>query len=129
VPFLDYRLVEFCYGLPNELKIKHGLGKHVMREAMRGILNEKVRMRKEKVGFNAPFDKWLKHELKEDVDRLLQDPRARIYAFIDQLVLLDYWREHLRGTYNHMMLFWTVLNLEYWLCYVEEKGKTRAAFD
>jgi asparagine synthase (glutamine-hydrolysing) len=51
VPFLDYRLVEFLFKLPDDLKIKGVTTKYILREAMKGILPEAIRNRKDKVGF------------------------------------------------------------------------------
>jgi asparagine synthase (glutamine-hydrolysing) len=53
VPFLDHRLVEFAFSLPDHLKINGARTKHVLREAMAGVLPESVRTRKDKLGFKA----------------------------------------------------------------------------
>lgn len=53
VPFLDYRLVEFLFGLPDTWKVRDTRTKHLFREAMIGILPEPIRTRKDKIGFRA----------------------------------------------------------------------------
>lgn len=58
VPFLDYRLVEFAASLPDELKVSRGVTKHVLREAMRGVLPDRVANRKDKIGFAASEAEW-----------------------------------------------------------------------
>jgi len=58
-PFLDYRLVEFMLTLPNEFKIRDGVGKMILRESLKGILPERIRTRKDKQGFYAPINKWI----------------------------------------------------------------------
>jgi asparagine synthase (glutamine-hydrolysing) len=60
VPFLDYRLVEFVLGLPEAFKISNGMTKCVMREAMRGVLPERIRTRVDKLGFVTPEQIWLR---------------------------------------------------------------------
>lgn len=60
VPFLDFRLVEFLAGLPAEWKLRGGLTKLVMREALRGVLPEPVRDRRDKMGFVTPEQVWLR---------------------------------------------------------------------
>ena len=52
-PYLDSRLVEFMSSVPSEMLIQEGTGKYILREAMNGILNEKVRTDHTKKGFNA----------------------------------------------------------------------------
>lgn len=57
-PFLDYRLVDFCFGLPDEMKIKNGWQKYLMRETLTQM-PEAIRYRKDKKGYTTPQDKWL----------------------------------------------------------------------
>lgn len=47
-PFFDKRLVEFCVSLPPKQKIGEGRTRHVLRNAMKGILSEEVRLRRDK---------------------------------------------------------------------------------
>ena len=55
-PFLDHNLFEFVCSVPNKLHVREGYAKYILRESMKGILNEKVRLDRSKVGFQlAPF--------------------------------------------------------------------------
>ena len=54
VPFLDYRLVEFMLGLPDEFKLSDGITKRVLREGMSGVLPDRIRDRMDKLGFVTP---------------------------------------------------------------------------
>ena len=65
VPFLDYRLVEFALGLPDEFKLSEGITKRVMREGMEGILPEPIRTRMDKKGFVTPEAIWLRERQPE----------------------------------------------------------------
>jgi len=55
-PFLDYRLVKFCFSLPNKFKIKNGLTKKILRDVMRNKLPEKILNQVKKKGFNPEID-------------------------------------------------------------------------
>jgi asparagine synthase (glutamine-hydrolysing) len=59
VPFLDYRLVEFVFGLPASYKIRNGYTKAILRDSMKGILPDSVRLRKSKLGFATPEKRWI----------------------------------------------------------------------
>lgn len=59
VPFLDYRLVELVYGLPASYKIRKGFTKAILRDSMKGILPDSVRLRKSKLGFATPEKRWI----------------------------------------------------------------------
>jgi asparagine synthase (glutamine-hydrolysing) len=58
-PFLDYRLVEHIVSLPPEQRLKNGVTKRVMRDAMKGVLPEKIRTRTSKLGFAVPVEVWI----------------------------------------------------------------------
>lgn len=113
VPFLDYRLVEFCFSIANEYKIRKGLGKWILREAMKGILPEKVRARKEKVGHNAPADQWFRTENRREIEDLLRRKSFVNEAIYDRQASQRLFQEHLSGI-NHSMFFWQYINLNIW---------------
>ena len=54
VPFLDYRLVEFVLGLPDEYKLSGGVTKRILRQGMSGILPAPICDRMDKLGFVTP---------------------------------------------------------------------------
>lgn len=65
LPFLDYRLVEFVQSLPDDFKIHNGETKSILREAMKDVLPEQIRMRMDKIGFETPEEKWEKEHSSE----------------------------------------------------------------
>jgi len=71
VPFLDYRLVEFLLSIPPGYKIKNGWTKCILRKAMKGILPEKIRLRKDKIGFATSEELWMKEEKSDEFRELL----------------------------------------------------------
>jgi asparagine synthase (glutamine-hydrolysing) len=64
VPFLDYRLVEFLHSLPTKHIINRGFTKFILRESMKSILPEEIRLRKSKLGFATPEDIWMRTSLR-----------------------------------------------------------------
>ena len=50
VPYLDYRLVEFVLGLPDDFKLANGITKRVQRAGMSGVLPDRIRDRIDKLG-------------------------------------------------------------------------------
>jgi asparagine synthase (glutamine-hydrolysing) len=59
VPFIDYRLVEFIVGLPEDFKIKNGITKWILRCSLKKNLPEKILNRCDKMGFVTPEIQWL----------------------------------------------------------------------
>jgi len=114
LPFLDYRLVEFLYGLGPELKIQRGWTKAVLREAMQGILPEEVRRRSDKMGFVTPEDMWFRTSLREMARDVLSDSRTRTRGYLNVDAALHEFEDHLAGRKNISFTIWRWLNLELW---------------
>jgi len=81
-PFLDSNLFKFAYSIPSEHLIHDGFGKYVLREAMSGILNDKVRLDRRKKGFNASINSLFNLQNKDTRDYFL-DPSASIFEIVD----------------------------------------------
>jgi asparagine synthase (glutamine-hydrolysing) len=64
MPFMDWRLVTYTFAVPEASKIGGGFTKRLLREAMRGILPEPIRLRTKKIGFVSPMDHWARGALK-----------------------------------------------------------------
>lgn len=58
MPFMDWRLVTYVFALPATAVAGGGYTKRILREAMRGVLPEKIRTRKGKIGFSSPMADW-----------------------------------------------------------------------
>lgn len=54
-PYLDRQLFEFAFSIPSRHLIADGFGKVLLREAMRGIVPDRILDNRRKVGFNAPI--------------------------------------------------------------------------
>jgi asparagine synthase (glutamine-hydrolysing) len=73
MPFMDWRLVCFCFSLPETSKIGGGFTKRILRESMRGVMPEDLRLRKGKIGFNSPLPEWFNGPLREWVTAQVHD--------------------------------------------------------
>ena len=113
-PFLDYRLAEFCFSLPNKFRIRNGIGKWLLRESMKGILPEDVRTRKDKAGFIAPADEWFRTINKNQVLDLMDSRSFQDRKLFNKERLSQMFEEHLRKEQNHQMVLWQIVNLELW---------------
>ena len=65
VPFLDYKLVEYCLNLLPDSKVKNGWTKYHLRNS--NILSNEIAWRKSKLGYDSPGNasdyKFSKHML------------------------------------------------------------------
>ena len=121
MPFLDHRLVEFMFRVPGSMKIRDGVTKRLLREAMKGILPEVTRTRVKKTGWNAPAHRWFTGKGKELILDLARSREFRERGIYDPAEVERLAVEHEeivlsgRTADNHMMFLWQVLNLELWL--------------
>lgn len=65
VPFLDYRLVEFVFSLPTSYILRNGYTKSILRDSMKNILPDSIRLRKSKLGFATPEEELINKRNKE----------------------------------------------------------------
>jgi asparagine synthase (glutamine-hydrolysing) len=114
VPFLDHRLVEFSIGLGDRHKLVGGDTKRVLRSAMRGILPESVRQRRDKLGFTTPEQAWFRGPLREAVRVGVGETLARYPGLFDPNVVWALVAEMLDGRRNIDFSLWRIINLGIW---------------
>ncbi len=64
-PFMDYRLVEFTLGLPEEFVYKNGERKFILRKAFKDVVPPEILNRRDKMGFVSSEERWMKEEGKD----------------------------------------------------------------
>ncbi|WKZ36485.1 MAG: asparagine synthase (glutamine-hydrolyzing) [Anaerolineales bacterium] len=57
-PLMDWRLVCFSFALPSDRKIGRGFTKRILRDAMKGVLPDLIRVRSKKLGFPDLAEGW-----------------------------------------------------------------------
>lgn len=72
MPFMDHRLVTYTFSLPWTSKVGGTYTKRIMRDALKGILPEQIRTRRDKIGWNAPLHEWFKGPLKNEIEKLIK---------------------------------------------------------
>jgi len=72
-PFLDRNLFDICHRIPCRHLIRDGKAKSVLRDAMRGIVPDRILDSRRKVGFNAPIFDFLDVHDPEVKGYLLDD--------------------------------------------------------
>lgn len=115
VPYLDYRLVEKILASPSELKIKNGMTKTLLRESMKGILPEKIRIRIDKIGFGTPQAEWFRTEQwQKIVIDILKSESFKNRNLIDANKAIEQYNKHLNGKIDIAQEIWKWVHLELW---------------
>lgn len=114
-PFLDKDLVEYSIALKDELKIKGGYTKFILREVMKGIMPEKVRLRVDKRGFSVPMDEWYRTEgFQKLVKEILESESFAKRGYFMPEEAKKLYERHLKGEVNVSKDIWKWINLELW---------------
>ncbi len=116
VPLLDHKLVEYGVSLPDRLKVQDGWSKYAVRQAVRGIIPERVRLRRSKLGFPAPDRLWVQRDLRQRITELIADD-LRCEKYIDPAHLRR-WNASPQAdsaTTESWLGLFRVLSLEMWM--------------
>ena len=116
VPFLDTQVVEYCAGIPSEFKVRRFARKHVLKQAARGILPDRI-IDKPKVGFFADsLDVWFRAQTDGEISEWLLGSNRRYSEFLDPVEVNRLAQGHLAGTgTENLRLLLSILMLEVWL--------------
>lgn len=115
VPFLDYRLVEKTLATRTDFIIRSGMTKHIMREAMKGILPEEIRMRRDKTGFDTPSGEWFRNiNWQKEINEIIASRLFKERKIISPAKAEGVLKTHISGRKNLEKNIWKLINLEYW---------------
>ncbi|MFU0507707.1 asparagine synthase (glutamine-hydrolyzing) [Pseudaminobacter sp. NGMCC 1.201702] len=113
VPFLDHRIVEFAMTLPLSVLRAGNTPKWPLRQLLYRHV-PKTMVERPKMGFGVPIDLWLRGELREWAEDLLDDSRLRSEGYFNSRPIRQLWEEHVSGRRNHQYLLWDVLMFQAW---------------
>ncbi|MFM8552512.1 MAG: asparagine synthase (glutamine-hydrolyzing) [Nitrospiraceae bacterium] len=114
LPFLDATLADQLLRWPARLKLRDGLSKVVLREAMAGVLPEAIRQRRDKMGFVTPQDRWLRDTWRPDIEALFQSPAFAQRDYWDAGRLRHTYRDYCAGRVELGNSIWRCLCVELW---------------
>ena len=115
VPFLDHRLVELAFALPDAVKRSAGWSKYGLRRALDGLLPPSVVWRRDKKGFPTPVGNWLRDSRGSAALDLLRDPERRTRQIFPQAALDSFIREHTTRRADRSWQLWRALSTELWM--------------
>jgi asparagine synthase (glutamine-hydrolysing) len=110
-PFLDYRLVEFCFKLPLDYLYNSGKGKFILRESMKDLLPKEIYDSSLKLGFVTPIDKILKED-KSIKENLYSNDSL---GFFDQKKLVKLLDQFYNEDFKHNTIIFKILSIKIWI--------------
>ncbi len=112
-PLLDVKLIEWAVRLPNEMKMRHGRGKYLLRQLAESYLPKEA-LEKKKQGFAIPLDHWFKTDLKELVADTIESSDFADAGVFNQDVARGFLAQHLMGDGLHGEKLWQMLVFALW---------------
>ncbi len=113
-PFLDHKVMEFAFALPENMKLRgYGGTKWILKEAFKDMLPPKI-YRRGKMGFGIPLGAWFRGELKGFWADACLSGKALGRGYFNPEAVRGLWDEHQRGARDHGYRLWALLMLELW---------------
>jgi asparagine synthase (glutamine-hydrolysing) len=113
-PFLDHVFAEWVAGLPAHWKLRSGKQKYILKKLAERVGVPREVLYRPKRGFSLPLVHWMRHELKEELTRLLLEPRTLQRGYFDPQALRNLLDEHFRGQRDRSSVLWGLLVFELW---------------
>jgi asparagine synthase (glutamine-hydrolysing) len=114
-PFLDVRLVELAFGLPDDWRVGQGETKRILREYLREHSQSEIAARREKVGFATPVAAWLAADGGKGVRDLLLATDSRIAPYTTRTGVEQLVARAARGGNAAVSHLYRLVSTELWL--------------
>lgn len=112
-PFVDRRLVEFAWRVPQELKVRDGTGKWLLRQLLARYVPQRI-IDRPKQGFGIPLGEWLRGPLQQWAEALLSDDALAASGLFAPAPIRRLWLEHRSGRAEWHHYLWNVLMFQAW---------------
>ncbi|WGV15405.1 asparagine synthase (glutamine-hydrolyzing) [Fuscovulum ytuae] len=112
-PFLDYRMAEFAFTVPGEMKLNDGETKWVMKKAVEPLLGSALTWRKKQM-FTVPVGEWFRQALAGSCRDMLLSGRLEARGIVDTHVVKAMIDAHVVGTANYTRQLRAIYSLELW---------------
>ncbi|MBC8144721.1 MAG: asparagine synthetase B [bacterium] len=122
-PFYDSRLLDFCVGLPPRQRIRNGVTRIILRNAVGDLLPTEIGRRRDKANLGPSFTYKLITFERERVEELLSSPRE-ILPYVDMDQLGKTYRRWLEtGSIRDALEIWVALMLELGLAQIRRMSR------
>ncbi|PIQ99184.1 MAG: asparagine synthase (glutamine-hydrolyzing) [Nitrospinae bacterium CG11_big_fil_rev_8_21_14_0_20_45_15] len=94
VPFMDHPLVESIFSFPANFKNSGNVPKSLLVNSLVGLIPEEVVNRK-KMGFTLPFETWMRHSMRAEIESVLKTPVPALNELLDEKGVQIIWQRFL----------------------------------
>lgn len=112
-PFLDYRLVEFVATIPEDMKIKNGNVKDILKKTVEPLLPEGI-TRRPKEGFVLPVFDWMAGQLKNYTINTLSKKNLKKHGLLNVNAVQDIMQDYYSGNNRNAGKVWNLMMFQVW---------------
>lgn len=114
LPFMDYRLVEFCFRLPGHMKFRNGHSKAVLKRAVRCDVPGWILNTRSKLGFATPIARWFRDYPDQLIYPVLFSQESRNRGIFDPIKLNKMLEKHRSGRADISQIIFRLIGIELW---------------
>ena len=114
MPFLDHKLIEYAWKIPQSFKLRGNDGKWIIKKILDKYVPKNLTERP-KMGFGVPIELWLRGPLKDWAENLLNENRLKEDGYFNPNIIRNTWAEHISGKRNWSYHLWDILMFQSWL--------------
>jgi asparagine synthase (glutamine-hydrolysing) len=112
-PFLDVEVAEFANSLPSSFKLKNLCRKYILKKAFKNKLPHQILYRKKK-GFGIPLTKWIKEDLRSEIDHYFSPEYIKKQAIFNKDYLQTILKAHLSSKVDNRKQIWCIYMFQKW---------------
>jgi asparagine synthase (glutamine-hydrolysing) len=120
VPFLDHRVAEVAARIPMSMKLRGNGGKWIVKQLLGRHVPTDL-FDRPKSGFSMPIADWLRGDLRDWAEDLLDASRMRQEGWFDAARIHERWQDTLTGRRNASGSIWSILIFQGWLRSEQER--------
>lgn len=112
-PFMDYRMMEFAFSIPNNLKFQNGITKIIQRDTIGKMLPTSITKNRTKIGFKTPFTDYIANDptFKAYISELLHSHSFKSKKIWDAEKIAKVFNTPYKSA---SFPFWRIINFEVW---------------
>ena len=112
-PFLDWRMMEFAFRMPGDLKLRAGETKYLYKKAVRGLIGDDLAYRRKQM-FTVPVGEWFRKQLAPFTEAILLDERTLDRRLFSAGTIRRMLRDHQDGSRNYTREIRALISFELW---------------
>jgi len=114
VPYVDQRIIEFAFQLPDDYKVGGGKRKRILRRLAQRYLPKAIVARVDRIGFGAPIEHWLRTCFRAE---LVDLPGGDVFSrsmLVNPRLLRSYIDDFLAGRHGDVGTMWRIYAVDLW---------------